>query len=419
MTRRMNFRPSLKGNINDYEGTNFQYPVRLSNVFMVCNTENLTKYDIRFINFVNLTLGVVISNEDYEVIPGHEYPVHLKKFFFKIMHSRRIDVLDTCIEKMLSSTFTLNRFSHREKTVNIFSGIRYCKKEDRIYISFTEDFSKIYNKNTKYTHVTMVNIFDKLKSKYSLSVYPLFEAINSIYSNKISMSIDEFKTICGYTGSDKEFKRKCLDIVIKEVNENTRLNINIEKVKDFKDFRKDDCLYITSYIKDEDIKKEEKNIRDLNDKHEFLVPHRAINQAAKKILNEVSINGKGIRRGSLKNIYGLTLEVFNLRIHEIANEIINGNKLNEQDKEFVEELNESVELCFNNEMRREMYRMGDIKLDPHGINSENRIKTMLMQGRKYNDIKGRRLTLKEKNISKLYNTGVTIPCVLKNYQEED
>ena len=71
----------------------------------------------------------------------------------------------------------------------------------------------------------------ELKNKYSIRLYELFSSY--AYKGGFEITLDELKTYLDINGyaSYKDFKKRVLNTVIKEINEGTNLRIKIEKIR--------------------------------------------------------------------------------------------------------------------------------------------------------------------------------------------
>jgi plasmid replication initiation protein len=130
------------------------------------------------------------------------------------------------------------------ESITWFSKITYSNKKNEIIIKINNDAVDRLVAFVKYTKLSF-EYLSKLNSGYSVFTYIFIKIMKdtSIKSTlkKIKLDVNDFKSKLGLANKYKlisTFKQKVLDVVKKEINEYTDLNISYELIKEGRSFTK-------------------------------------------------------------------------------------------------------------------------------------------------------------------------------------
>ena len=158
----------------------------------------------------------------------------------------------------------------------------------------------ILNLPPGYTKYTFENII-KLRSSYSIQLYELLKQYEAVGSRKIT--IEDFKSFMGINemASYKLYgniKLYIIDIAIKDINDNTDINVTFEEIKtvrkvtelDFKIINKPKCAKLLHYEKAKKEKKMDKKEIEHTDDISKIVAQKQISKIREELSNRRNKN---------------------------------------------------------------------------------------------------------------------------------
>jgi plasmid replication initiation protein len=139
----------------------------------------------------------------------------------------------------------------------LFTKVEYLSGSDHFSLTVHEEHIKNLAIFVKYSKISFKYI-SKLRSHYSVFSYILIKLLlDSSYSKEFIISLDDFKLKISLGNKYKQinpFKEFVLDVIKKEVNELTQINLDYELIKEGRSFTKIKFTfdYKTDYLEQKD-----------------------------------------------------------------------------------------------------------------------------------------------------------------------
>jgi len=189
----------------------------------------LTSLEMKFIlNAIShLDSKTDVALQEYEIKVSE---LEEKMQIGKGQHTR----LKQFAKRLMSKPLVIDKDNNDFEVYNWFSRIRYVNNEAKFLVRFEEGL-KPYLLELKERFVTYnLKYILPMASMYSVRIYQLLKEYEKL--KKRYFMIEELQEMLqvpkSYKKKFNDFKKKVLDVAVKEINEHTDINISIEEKKD-------------------------------------------------------------------------------------------------------------------------------------------------------------------------------------------
>lgn len=177
------------------------------------------------------TFCYAVSKIKPDDMPGTEYTFTINEYCdvcgINRNDGRTIDNVKSALQKLRDKSFYLLDENGDYVLIGWLSKVRVSPKSGKIKIKFDEDMQKyLMGLYTSYTQYSLLCVLP-MRSAYSIRLYELLKSYAGIHSK--DFVIDDLKEqLCAPYKRFPDFRRKVLDVAIKEINLYTDIEVTWE-----------------------------------------------------------------------------------------------------------------------------------------------------------------------------------------------
>ena len=202
------------------------------------NFGNFTNNDYQlFLHLISKVGGV---DEFGKYLQPHqlqrEHTITAKEFseFFNTDISNSYRLLKKAIDKLMKADISLERPENQSVIkINICSKAEYIKKSGRIHVEFTDSIMPYLSQVRKKFVLYNLKEIANFGSLYTTRLYELIQEFQQ--TGYMIKSIEQLKKVFGVKNKFKlykDFKRRTFEHACQEINDNYKMNLDFEEIKD-------------------------------------------------------------------------------------------------------------------------------------------------------------------------------------------